>query len=607
LNQILYQFFDLWRDARGTSYQMSNQALLFLKKIKMNRSAIAFAGLLVLLPVLVFYATGARSIEPINGQDGYAYIGIVARTQDFLSRFPDSYFGTRFGYILPSVLFHRMFGFEVGHHLLRFLFLGCAALLMRIRGHIKKSTVVVMVILFCLSPIVLVSTFSTYTMSLGALFLLFGLLILAIYDLADVSNLFIAALSSALLAMAWNSHLQLLLPSIVMFGALIIDRSLEKEARRFLYLVQLGIAGVIGATITCALGSVILGTRYGVWNPWAPGLRFAGSPINDAFKSSGFEWITWRHYVLLVPLSLLMGVAAWLTEENQTLRLVMRRMTLACLGLLFVYVLYQWGMGGIAFETFFHSSGLMICSLATFIIAIGLLLNRAKKAFLVSVLVILCSLISYVVGARIETDFLPLLLVFLGVCFVLLFALRLQKSFIYFSLVSLVMVAAWLTVSSPHDFPATTGGYRTDPLYDDALFSFDKHSMSRGSVLNEISLQLPSLPMESGNIKIWFDPISKYDQLSAPFLWYKSALQSPSDLGPPELSQFSKQVVQQTPPKFIVVLDGNKEKVKSGSRELKTAWNYDLRWLKSYSSGGMIVYVALLENKTFDSETSNSE
>ena len=586
---------------------MSNQALLFLKKIKMNRSAIAFAGLLVFLPVLLFYATGARSIEPINGQDGYAYIGIVARTHDFLARFPDSYFGTRFGYVLPSVLFHRMFGFEVGHHLLRFLFLGCAALLMRIRGHIKKSTVVVMVILFCLSPIVLVSTFSTYTMSLGALFLLFGLLILAIYDLADVSNLFIAALSSALLAMAWNSHLQLLLPSIVMFGVLIIDRSLEKEARRFLYLVQLGIAGVIGATITCALGSVILGTRYGVWNPWAPGLRFASSPVNDAFKSSGFDWITWRHYVLLVPLSLLMGVGAWLTEENQTLRLVMRRMTLACLGLLFVYVLYQWGMGGIAFETFFHSSGLMICSLATFIIAIGLLLNRARKAFLASVLVVMCSLISYVVGAQIETDFLPLVLVFLGVCFVLLFALRLQGSFIYLSLVSLVMVAAWLTVSSPHDFPATTGGYRTDPLYDDALFSFDKHSMSRGSVLNEISLQLPSLPMESGDIKIWFDPISKYDQLSAPFLWYKSALQSPSDLGPPELSQFSKQVVQQTPPRFIVVLDGNEDKVRSGSRELKTAWNYDLRWLKSYMSAGMIVYVALLENKTFDSETSNSE
>ena len=192
--------------------------LLLLKKFKAERSSIVFTGFLVLLPVLVFYAVGARSIEPINGQDGYAYIGIVARTQDFLARFPDSYFGTRFGYVLPSVLFHRLFGFEVGHHLLRFLLLGCVALLMRIRGEIKKSAVVVMVILFCLSPVVLVSTFSTYTMSLGALFLLLGLLILAIYDSKGTSNLLFTALSSAMLAMAWNSHLQLLMPSIVIFG-----------------------------------------------------------------------------------------------------------------------------------------------------------------------------------------------------------------------------------------------------------------------------------------------------------------------------------------------------------------------------------------------------
>ncbi len=580
---------------------------LFLKNCRANRSSLVFAGLLTLLPIFVFFATGARSIEPINGQDGYAYIGIVARTQDFLTRFPDSYFGTRFGYVLPSVLFHRIFGFEVGHHLLRFVFLGFVAFLMRVQGQIKKSTVVVMVILFCLSPIVLVSTFSTYTMSLGALFLLFGLLILAIYDLKGSSSLFIAALSSALLAMAWNSHLQLLLPSIVMFGVLIIDRALGKESGRFLYLTQLGIAGVVGAGIICALGSVILGSRYGVWNPWAPGLRFANSPVNDAFKSSGFDWISWRHYVLLVPLSLVVGGGAWLTEENQILRRVMRRMTLSCLGLFFVYVLYQWGMGGIAFETFFQSSGLMICSLATFIVAIGLLLNRAKKTLLLSFLMILSSLISYVIGARIETDFLPLLFVFLGVCSALFFVLRIQKSLVNVSLVSLVMVAAWLTVSSPHDFPATAGGYRTDPLYDSALFSFDKHSMSRASVLDEISLQLPSLPIESGDIKIWFNPNSKYDQLSAPFLWYKSALQAPTDTGPPEISKFSKQMIQGSPPRFIVVLDGDKEKVSIGARELKTAQGYDLRWLKSYSAGEMIVYVALLESKIAGTEISNSE
>ena len=574
---------------------MSNQMLLFLRKCKVNRSSIVFAGLLAPLPVVVFYAAGARSIEPINGQDGYAYIGIVARTQDFLSRFPDSYFGTRFGYVLPSVLFHRMFGFEVGHHLLRFLFLGCVALLMRIRGELKKSTALVMVVLFSLSPIVLVSTFSTYTMSLGALFLLFGMMILAIYDLEGYFNISIAALSSALLAMAWNSHLQLLLPSIVMFSVLIIDRSLERDKGRFLHFVQLGIAGVIGAVITCGLGSIILGTRYGIWNPWAPGLRFASAPVNDAFKSSGFDWITWRHYVLLVPLSIVVGASVWLTEENQFLRRVMRRMTLSCLGLFLVYVIYQWGMGGIAFETFFQSSGLMICSLATFIVAIGLLVNRSEISPLISLILIGTSVITYVVGARVETSFELLLYVALGISLALLYAIHVHKAFINILVIALVMLSTWFTVSSPHDFPATSGGYRTDPLYDSALFSYDKLSMSRGSVLNKISLQLPSLPTHPGQIRIWFNSASRYDQLSAPFLWFRSSLQSPSDKPPPDLSSVAITQLKQERPRFIAIIDGDRERVLEGASELLKVMDYKLIWIRTFSSSDFRVFTALLE------------
>lgn len=581
--------------------------LLLLKKFKAERSSIVFTGFLVLLPVLVFYAVGARSIEPINGQDGYAYIGIVARTQDFLARFPDSYFGTRFGYVLPSVLFHRLFGFEVGHHLLRFLLLGCVALLMRIRGEIKKSAVVVMVILFCLSPVVLVSTFSTYTMSLGALLLLLGLLILAIYDSKGTSNLLFTALSSAMLAMAWNSHLQLLMPSIVIFGILIIDKSLEKETGHFLSLVQFGIAGLVGAGITCALGSVILGTRYGMWNPWTPSLRFANGPVKDAFKSSGYDWITWRHYVLLVPLSILVGGAVWLSEKNLILRRFMRRMTLATTGLFIVYAFYQWGLGGIGFETFFQSSGLLTCSLVTFVFAVGLLIDRKRNSFWMNLSLVLGALGAYVVGARVEARFEFVTTTTLIVSSLFLLSVRFQKTISSISLVALVATSGLLTVSSPHDFPATAGGYRTDPLYDDALFSYDKNSMERGKILDLISLELPSLPAESGTIKVWFDPLSRYDQLSAPFLWYKSALQSPSDTGPPEISEFSKQLVQDSPPRFIVVLDGSYEKVKGGIHELKLAWDYDLRWLKSYSSGDLTVFVALLENKTVYLETSNTE
>ena len=568
---------------------------LFRNKLRVDRSTIAFSGFLVLLPVLVFYVTGARSIEPINGQDGYAYVGIVARTQDFLTRFPDSYFGTRFGYVLPSVLFHRLFGFEVGHHLLRFLFLGCLANLMRIRGQVRTITVVMTVILFCLSPIVLVSTFSTYTMSLGALFLLSGLLLLATYDLEGIRNLLIAALSSSLLAMAWNSHLQLLLPSVVIFGVLIVDQSLEKANERFASLVQLGIAGLFGAGLTCALGSLILGIRYGVWNPWAPGLRFASSPVKDAFTSSGFDWITWRHYVLLVPISLFIGVAVWLTEENPVLRRVIRRMTFASFGMSLVYVLYQWGLKGIAFETFYHSSGLLITSLTTILLSVAVVIDRNQnKLFYVMNLTVVAA-ITYLIGARVEIDFSTVLIFsFLTTsCFVT--AIIWLQKIRYAAVSALIMVCSLVTVSSPHNFPASAGGYRTDPLYDDALYSYDKSSMNRAIALDKLALLLPSLPLAKGEILVWFDPVSKYDQLSAPFLWYESALQSPADPAPPVVTKTVIHQINSRTPRYIVVIDGDFKKVKEGSRALVELANYESVWMKRIKESDFTVFVSLLE------------
>ena len=488
-----------------------------IQNYELRTRTLAFMALLFILPGVLFYAVGARSIEPINGQDGYAYIGIVARTSDFLSRFPDSYFGTRFGYIFPSDLFHWMFGFEVGHHVLRFISLGFVAVFLTIRGHIRPGNVIVMVLLLSSSPIVLVSTFSTYTMSLGALFLLFGVLVLAIYRNEDRMDFLLVGLSSALFAMAWNSHLQLLLPSAVLLVVMIIDRVFEKKHGKLTSLFWYSIAGLGGAILVAGTGALFLGSRYGLWNPWAPAFGFVDSSAGDAFKSNGFNWITWRHYVLLAPLAILVGGGVCLTEKNPYLRTVMRRMTIASSSLLSVYVLYQWGLRNIMFETYFHSSGLMVCCYVTLLIATGILLNRLNNDLGNNIAIIGSFFSANIISTRVETPFGWVIFATTTVLLLFMLTLFFRKELIGVALVSLTALTSWITVSSPHDFPATAGGYRTDPLYDQALFSFDKSSMNRGSALNQISLMLPSLPRDIGEIRIWFDPLSRHDQLSAPF------------------------------------------------------------------------------------------
>ena len=570
-----------------------------IQNYELRTRTVAFMALLFVLPGVLFYAVGARSIEPINGQDGYAYIGIVARTSDFLSRFPDSYFGTRFGYIFPSDLFHWMFGFEVGHHLMRFVILGTVAVLFKARGRLRNSVAIVVVVLFSISPIVLVSTFSTYTMSVGAIALLLAVLLFAMYDTGRVGEFVIPALSSAVLAIAWNSHLQLLLPSVVIFAILLCDRVFESKGKRLATFLTIGSAGLVGASITCLAGVLLLGTRYGIWNPWAPALEFTSGPSNDLFKSDGFDWITWRHYVLLAPIAIVTCAITCLTERDPFLRRILRRLTLVLVGLLLVYIYYQWVLRNIGFETFYHSSGFLTVCVATLALSVGVLLNRDNHTVAIGIAVLTFAVIAYVGGANVGGNFLFVLVTaFVILITITVSAIYMQQVF-RLSILSLVGLSAWITVSSPHDFPATPGGYRTDPLYDTALFSYDKSSMDRASVVNEISLMIPSRPSTDGEIRIWFNPSTPYDQLSAPFLWYKSALQAPNDPPPPAITPTVERHLSESKPRFIAVIDGNMEHVSDGIGELTNRASYRLVWKRTVTSGSFSAHVAFLELNSF--------
>lgn len=562
------------------------------------RSVLDFVGFkmtLVVLPALLFFLTGARSVEPINGQDGYAYIGVVARTQDFLSRFPDSYFGVRFGYVIPSDLFVWMFGFELGHHLLRFGLLAGVALLFTMNNRIGHVYVIAAVALFSISPIQLVSTFSTYTMSIGALSLLAGVLVLCTYACDERHRLKASIVGSALLAVGWNTHLQLLIPSIAVFGVLLLEQAADRGKPRARPFLTEGLAGVIGGLITCLAGVSILGIRYGVWNPWAPAFSFASGDASAGFRSSGFGWITWRHYVLLIPLTLTISTVAWLTESDIIVRRILRRMFLSCVALTVVYSTYQWVMGSIMFETYFHSSGLFMVCLATLSLSTVVILKRAKFGSLFAGALVPVSLGVFFFANHLEMSFGPILFLVATTCIGLLLLTILRRPIPRTLILATVIMGSWVTVSSPHDFPATPGGYRTDPLYDDALFSYDSTSMNRAIVLNRLSQMVPSLPADEGDIRVWFNPSSPIDQLSAPWLWYRSALHAPGDNPLPYVSETVRQTATTLRPRFVVIVDGEAQTVNEGARALENLAGYQLQWMRKLQEGEFVAYVALAE------------
>jgi len=148
-------------------------------------------------------------------------------------------------------------------------------------------------------------------------------------------------------------------------------------------------------------------------------------------------------------------------------------------------------------------------------------------------------------------------------------------------------VASWITVSSPHDFPASAGGYRTDPLYDMALFSYDRGSLNRASVVDQISQIIPSFPSIQGELLVWFNPSSPIDQLSAPFLWYKSSLQDESDPPLPIVTPTIGRKIHLVSSKYILIIGKDFAEATAASKAIRDLAPYEERWKKKNQPVGL--------------------
>lgn len=551
-----------------------------------------------LLPVAVFVVLGVRSLEPINGQDGYLYIGMVARLEDFLARFPDAYYGMRFGYTLPSVVFARVFGFEVGHHLLRFALLGLVCLQLRAASSLSWRYRALAAVLFCASPLVLVSTFSTYPMSIGALSFTAGALLLARDDTTSNAAFGRLTLGGMALAVAWNCHLVALVPAIAVCFVAIADRVRLSPSRQRTAVRSIAFVGA-GTLLVVGTGVAVLWLRYGISDVYGPTLRQAERGASEQFRYDGLEWLGFRHYLLVVPISACVSLFVWRTEEGPSTRTSMRRLALMNVAVTCVYGWFQWARREPLLEMYYHSGPLLLLAVATLSISIATVLRRfARSRWYVFPLVLSLVIVCSYAGSRVSTSFVALAVITGALAGLTLLA-RARGAALQSAAVALfVGVAAWSSVSSPHDFPPTPGGYRVDPNYDIALFAYDGTSMERATILDRLSRSLPSLPRTRGQVMMWFDPLGPYDQMSAPFLWYLSgALQAPSDPPPPFVSQAVMDHALVARPRFIVVLDDDQRAVAQAAASLVDLAEYEYRWAERFTSGRTTLEVVLLERR----------
>ena len=121
--------------------------------------------------------------------------------------------------------------------------------------------------------------------------------------------------------------------------------------------------------------------------------------------------------------------------------------------------------------------------------------------------------------------------------------------------------------------------------------------MERAILVNQLSGILPSLPKNRGELLIWFDSAGPFDQLSAPFLWYRSGLQSVVDPPAPKVTEAVASRLLDRRPRYVVVIDGQEADAVAAATAVIARAPYTELWKRTLKSGETIAYVILLERK----------
>ncbi len=546
------------------------------------------------LPTVLFLALGVRPLEPLNGQDGYLYTAMVPRMYDFMNRFPDAYYGVRFGYTLPTWLATKLLGFEGGYLIVRWVAIG--AICTVLTRSVRPRAALLATTLLATSPILLVAAFNTYTLSIGVLSFVAAATLLATARSEHPRLLLRVGCAGALLATTWNSHLVAVPISLVVGLLFVIDHVAHGCERRGRMAVRLAAALAVGAVLVTSIGIVVYGTQFGVWDLYGPSLDQARRPADSFYLDPGWNWISWRHYLWVGPIATIAGVLAWRTETEPTVRDVARRLTVfstVCFG---IFVCFQFLLDSPLLAIYFYSALPLALAVTCVAFSCAAVVNRPlPMANLQTASIGIAALLALVTAARVGGQFavVTLLAVTASVLAVVCVVRSSQTAAIGMGLIVLAM--SWTTVSSPHDFPGTPGGFRTDPYYDTVLFSYDWTMMDRAQLVDEFARALPSLPDERGAMSVWFDPAQPYDQLSAPLAWRRSALNTATDPGPPEVTESIRSALAVERPRYIVIIDGQQTDATLGAAGIIEVAPYAVAWQRQFTEGDLVAHVVLLE------------
>lgn len=565
-------------------------------------------------PSVLLLAVGTQWSWLDNTIDPFIYVGVTERLQDYLTRWPQTYYAYRFGYVVPAQASAALFGDIGGYLVLRAVLFGAMGLLVwprRARGErVQLWPAVLGAGLLALTPVLQRALLTTYVPTATAFFLVSMALLAPIRGRRDAHLGWFAASGSAA-ALAWNSH-PTVLPVLLACGAvLFVDQAVEGRFRNLGPTVVRGVVWIAAMAATVGVAWVYLGVRYGAWDLYGSAFNQASKNTDSVFLEDTATWFTWRHYLLIGPLAVIAGLVAHRVSDDPGVRRSLRRLVLACVTALLVFAAFQWLLATPLMSIYYYSC--IPLSLA------ALLLGRSAASLVAAQparrqpVLALGSLLLFagaiLVGREIKLGYTPiaLLVIAAGVVAAVVavrFAVNddprsLRPALSVMAIV--IALAGYVAASSPHDFPPSNPGFKVDPLYDSAMFTYDQSTLDVYRLAHEYAEFVPQTGAEPGNFRVWFRLYeSGYtNQVQATLVHGMSALQPFPAGGLPELTDFEISRIQQENLRFVILVDSDPAVVQAGVTALEGAGlGFSEKRTETFGSGDIQVTSTVLERPT---------
>jgi len=561
-----------------------------------TRSWVTGRALVFVMPAVVCLLAGVDLYFGAPEVDSYIYVGAVSRLGDFLARWPDWYYQYRFSYLLPEWLFETTFGSTLGYLALRFVLLGLVgwSMLDTRRRAASVPIAVASTAIFSISPIVLRAVFNTYTPALGVLFLVLALAVMIPVRAPLNLRPGRALAGGALLAASWNATPMTLPISALVMAAVVLDALVEVRLKNLGRQVGVSLCMLAGTAAVMVSGTLIYGIGFGRWNVFGPLIDQARQPSADVFVEKSLDWLTWRHYLFVIPMSIGLGLVAFVSESDADTRRGIRRLTLVVTAMSVSFMVFQWGLKSPLLSLFYYSACILVPSWYLLCRSVGVVLSvhRSRVAVLAvgSFAVVLLGLSG---GGAWNPGF-PMVVAIMGLGGVVLAASLIDRQRLVGAMAVGLLVSGFVTTSSPHDFRLDPTTVRADPRYDDALFTDDERGRDRYDLARQYAESLPSVPERPGRLRVWWrvSAPAPVGSIQSAMVYTRSAMPG---LDLPNLTPTDLTFLDLERPRFLVLMDNESAIVDQGLSALQDAGvPYQLESRRVLRAGELSIEVAVL-------------